>query len=117
MPGERRGCRGGADALRVLAQLTPFGELHEGTCEEAGRRRPRALAQLLFGDARIERSILRMLFQAGGELQLELAQQRGVHVEARFAVEEHGAPELREPLQRAIGRLVGECSARGQPRR
>src|SRR5207237_1281634 len=79
--------------------------------------RPRALALLLLRDARIERCGLGVLVEPGGELQLELAQQGRMHVEAGLAVEEDGAAELCEPLQGAIRRLESERSARGEPRR
>src|SRR5204862_2654830 len=57
-----------------------------------------------------------MLVEALGEPQLELAQQRGMHVQPSVSIEEDGAAELRKALQRAIGRFEGERSACGEPR-
>src|SRR5207253_8257296 len=97
--GERSRRGSGTHPLRVLAQLASLGELDEGAREQPGRRRASALAQLLLRDARIEGCDLGVLVESGGELQLELAQQGRMHVQARVAVEEDGAAELCEPLQ------------------
>src|SRR3954471_22105941 len=55
-----------------------------------------------------------VLLEAGEHLPLQLREEPGVDVEPRFAAEEAGPAELREPLEGRAGGLEGESALRGE---